>query len=103
MEAFKQGDGEVAFAFAAPTIRKMFATPKIFMAMVRQQYAPVHRPRFIEYLEPFVIDKHILQPLILTGQNGITVLACYILERQARGDWRIISVTLSPAPNQAPL
>ena len=45
IEAFKRDDGEVAFALAAPDIRKMFATPEIFMAMVRQQYAPVYRPR----------------------------------------------------------
>jgi hypothetical protein len=31
------------------------------------------------------------------------VLARYALSRQASGDWRIIGVTLSPAPNQAPL
>jgi len=103
MEAFKRDDGEVAFIFAAPDIRKMFATPEIFMAMVRQQYAPVYRPRYIEYLEPFVADDHILQPLILTGENGITVVARYVLVRQTGGDWRITSVTLSPAPDQAPL
>jgi len=103
IEAFKRDDGEVAFSFAAPDIRKMFATPDIFMAMVRQQYAPVYRPRYIEYLEPFVTKKHVFQPLILSGENGITVLARYVVERQADGDWRITSVTLSPAPEQAPL
>lgn len=103
IEAFKRDDGEVAFSFAAPDIRKMFATPDIFMAMVRQQYAPVYRPRYIEYLEPFVTEKHVFQPLILSGENGITVLARYVVERQADGDWRITSVTLSPAPEQAPL
>ena len=103
IEAFKRDDGEVAFSFAAPDIRKMFATPDIFMAMVRQQYAPVYRPRYIEYLEPFVTEKHVFQPLILSGENGITVLARYVVERQADGDWRITSVTLNPAPEQAPL
>ena len=103
IEAFKRDDGEVAFSFAAPDIRKMFATPDIFMAMVRQQYAPVYRPRYIEYLEPFVTEKPVFQPLILSGENGITVLARYVVERQADGDWRITSVTLSPAPEQAPL
>ena len=103
IEAFKRDDGEVAFAFAAPDIRTMFATPEIFMAMVRQQYASVYRPSYIEYLEPFVTDKHVFQPLILSGENGITVVARYVLERQADGDWRITSVTLSPAPEKAPL
>ena len=103
IEAFKRDDGKVAFSFAAPDIRKMIATPDIFMAMVRQQYAAVYRPRYLEYLEPFVTEKHVFQPLILSGENGITVLARYVVERQADGDWRITSVTLSPAPEQAPL
>jgi hypothetical protein len=102
MEAFKHDDGEAAFAFAAPGIRKMFATPEIFMAMVRQQYAPVYRPRYVEYLEPAGAGDHFLQPLILTGENGVTVVARYVLRRQAGGDWRIMGVTLSPASDQAP-
>ncbi len=104
MEAFKRDDGEAAFAFAAPGIKNIFSTPEIFMEMVRQQYAPVYRPQYVEYLEPVAIgDRVFMQPLILTGENGVTVLARYSLRRQASGAWRIIGVTLSPAPDQAPL
>ena len=103
MEAFKRDDGEAAFAYAAPGIKSIFASPEIFMEMVRQQYAPVYRPQFVEFLEPFAIGDHFMQPLILTGENGVTVLARYSLRRQSSGDWRIIGVSLSPAPDQAPL
>ena len=100
MGAFKRDDGEAAFSFAAPAIKEMFRTPEIFMEMVRQQYAPVYRPHYVEYLEPIAVGNRFMQPLILTGENGVTVLARYALSRQASGDWRIIGVTLSPAPNQ---
>ena len=103
MEAFKRDDGEAAFAYAAPGIMSIFASPEIFMEMVRQQYAPVYRPQFVEFLEPLAIGDHFMQPLILTGENGVTVLARYSLRRQSSGDWRIIGVSLSPAPDQAPL
>ncbi len=103
MEAFKRDDGAAAFTFAAPSIKKLFTTPEIFMQMVRQQYAPVYRPAYVEYLEPLAIGNQFMQPLILTGENGVTVLARYSLRRQPSGDWRIIGVTLSPAPDQAPL
>ncbi len=103
MEAFKRDDGEAAFSFAAPAITEMFHTPEIFMEMVRQQYAPVYWPHYVEYLEPIAVGNQFMQPLILTGENGVTVLARYALSRQASGDWRIIGVTLSPAPNQAPV
>ncbi len=103
MEAFKRDDGEGAFVFAAPAIKEMFQTPEIFMEMVRQQYAPVYRPLYVEYLEPVVVGSNLVQPIILTGENGVTVLARYALTRQSGGDWRIIGVTLSPAPDEAPL
>ena len=103
MEAFMRDDGAAAFAFAAPGIKLMFSTPEIFMEMVRRQYAPVYRPRYVEFLEPMTVGDQFLQPLILTGEDGVTVLARYALRRQAGGDWRIVGVTLSPAPDQAPL
>ena len=103
MEAFMRDDGEAAFVFAAPAIKEMFHTPETFMEMVRQQYAPVYRPQYVEYLKPVTIGSNLMQPLILTGENGMTVLARYALSRQVGGDWRIIGVTLSPAPDQAPL
>ena len=103
MEAFMRNDGEAAFVFAAPAIKEMFHTPETFMEMVRLQYAPVYRPQYVEYLEPVTIGSNLMQPLIMTGENGMTVLARYALSRQVGGDWRIIGVTLRPAPNQAPL
>ena len=103
MEAFKRDDGAAAFAFAAPNIKALFGTAELFMAMVRSQYAPVYRPRYVEFLEPLAAGDQFLQPLILTGEDGATVIARYALRRQASGDWRIIGVTLSPAPDQAPL
>ena len=103
MEAFNRDDGEAAFAYAALDIKNNFSTPEIFMEMVRQQYAPVYRPSYVEYLEPLAVGDQFMQPLILTGENGVTVLARYSLRRQESGAWRIIGVTLSPAPDQAPL
>jgi hypothetical protein len=103
MEAFKRDDGAAAFAYAAPNIKALFGTAELFMAMVRSQYAPVYRPRYVEFLEPLAAGDQFLQPLILTGEDGATVIARYALSRQAGGAWRITSVTLSPAPDQAPL
>ncbi len=104
MEAFKRDDGPAAYAFASPRIKEMFPTPEIFMEMVRTQFAPVYRPRFIEYKPPHGTSDDIMQPLILTGADGVTVLARYALRRQADGSWRIRGgVTLSPAPDEAPL
>lgn len=103
IDAFKRDDGKAAFFYAATAIKEIFHTPEIFMEMVRQQYAPIYRPRYVEYLEPVAVGNNLMQPLIVTGENGVTVLARYALIRLASSNWRIIGVTLSPAPNQAPL
>ena len=60
MNAFKRDDGEAAFSFAAPGIKEMFHTPEIFIEMVLQQYAPVYRPHYVEYLEPIAVGNQFM-------------------------------------------
>lgn len=43
--AFARDDAAAAFAFASPDIRRQFANPERFMAMVRTSFRPVYRPR----------------------------------------------------------
>ena len=94
MEAFKRDDGVEAFSYAAPAIREMFRTPDIFMQMVRGGYAPVYRPREVEFLEPQAESGEILQPVRVTGPDGETVIALYRMQRQADGTWKIAGVVL---------
>ena len=104
MAAFARDDGAAAFAFAAPSIQRLFATPERFMAMVRAGFQPVYRPQAVAFEAPIRVPARdnsgggsgeaLAQPVRVTGPDGRPVLAMYHMERQSDGSWRIAGVVL---------
>ena len=70
LAAFQRDDGATAFGFASPTIRAIFGTPENFMSMVRDGYAPVYRPREVEFQDLADIDGVPTQRVLLVGPDG---------------------------------
>ena len=101
IEAFRDDDGEAAFAIASPEIQKMFRSPSGFMAMVAQSYQPVHRAVRVDFADLVAVDGEIVQKVVLTGPDGVPVVALYGLERDASGAWRINGCVLV-RPDEAP-
>lgn len=89
LDAFRRDDAEGAFAYAAPGIRATFGSAQNFMAMVREQYRVVYRPRSVRFDAPRVVDGELVQPVRMTDDAGRTWLALYPMEKQADGRWRI--------------
>ena len=94
MDAFRRDDGQMAFSFATPDIRRMFQTPEVFMSMVRQGYAPVYRPREVEFRDVIARDGKVVQRVYVVGPDGVPVIALYTMERQSNGVWKIGGCTL---------
>jgi hypothetical protein len=96
--AFGNDDGERAFSYAAPDIRKRFGDPVSFMAMVRKSYAAVYRPKSLNFLQPSwpagPEEGVILQAVELTDASGGFWVATYQVERQDNGEWRIVGCAL---------
>lgn len=101
IEAFRHDDGEAAFAFASPMIRGMFGTPANFMAMVRQSYRPVYRPRDVRFDELVLMRGKPVQRVILVGPDQKVVVALYEMQRQPNGEWRINGCYLLAAEEKA--
>ena len=89
IEAFRADDGERAFSFASPGIRRMFGTAESFMAMVRSGYRPVYRPQRFSFGAIETSDGLYMQRVHLVGPDGARVAALYLMERQPDGTWRI--------------
>ena len=89
LDAFQRDDGAAAFGYASPSIRAMFRSPERFMAMVREGYAPVYRPRQVEFRDVVQWRGRITQRVRLIGPDGVPVIANYLMERQDDGSWRI--------------
>ena len=96
MDAFRRDDAPAAFAFAAPNIQGMFGNdPARFMAMVREGYPPVYRPRSAEFGPPVTVDGQVVEHVEITGPDGVARTAVYTLEREQDGRWRISGCVLS--------
>ncbi|MBI3505344.1 MAG: DUF4864 domain-containing protein [Proteobacteria bacterium] len=94
IEAFRADDGERAFSFADDTIRAMFADASNFMAMVRQGYAMIYRPRSYAFAEAEARGDGIAQIVEFDGLDGTSAVAVYDMRRQPGGGFRIAGVYL---------
>ena len=101
LDAFQRDDEAEAFSYASPSIQAQFKTPGEFMRMVRTGYEAVYRPRSTRFLEPFVLDGQVVQPLEVLAPDTSVVVAFYLMERQADGTWRISGCVLGTSQGQA--
>ncbi|HEV7255675.1 MAG TPA: DUF4864 domain-containing protein [Mesorhizobium sp.] len=102
LKAFQAGDGALAYSYAAPNIKQIFPSPEIFMGMVQQGYAPIHKPQsygFGATEEPSPTT--VVQQVTITGPDGKDYEASYRLELQPDGVFRITGVSLRAAKSLA--
>jgi hypothetical protein len=94
LDSFQHDDGPGAYAFAAPSIQRMFPDPGTFIDMVRRGYPPVYRPRSTEFSELALRDGDLVQEVELVGPDGRPALALYTMERTPDGSWLISGCAL---------
>jgi hypothetical protein len=95
LKAFQAGDGELAYSYAAPSIKRIFPTVETFMNMVESGYQPVRQPRNFTFGKVQEIGPNsIVQQVMITGPDGKEYEALYTLERQPDGVYRITGVSL---------
>jgi len=87
--AFRRDDGAGAFAFASPSIKRLFGTPENFMEMVRTGYPQVYRPASVNFGELVRAEGTLLQLVEIVGPDGLPVIAVYEMEQQPDGTWQI--------------
>ena len=99
IEAFRTGDNEAAFSFAAPALQRLFQTPDNFIAMVKRGYLAVYAPRRFSFpgteTDP---QGRPVQLVEVVDGDGRVWTARYTFEQQPDGSWRIAAVTLEKAP-----
>jgi len=88
LDAFRDDDAARAFSLATPGIRATFGSAENFLAMVRDSYPVVYRPKSVAFEAPRLIDGLVLQPVRLTDAGGHAWMAIYPMQRQPDGSWR---------------
>jgi uncharacterized protein DUF4864 len=102
VDAFRRDDGEAAFGYASPGIRRLFGTADTFMDMVRQGYQPVYRPRVFDFREIVSLHGQVTQKVHVVGPDGRPVTAFYPMTQLPDGSWRIDGCYLqAPEEHQA--
>ena len=95
LKAFQAGDGEAAYSFAAPNVKRIFPTVEMFMGMVASGYQPVLKPRNYAFGKAEEMSPtSIAQQVLLVGPDGKDYEALYTLELQPDGKYLITSVSL---------
>lgn len=86
LKAFGRGDYKAAIVYQSSGLRKNFASPEQFQAMIRQVYPEfAHSKRAV--FGPAQADltgSHLAIPAAVTGTDGITVRAMYLMVREGK-------------------
>ncbi|MET0678298.1 MAG: DUF4864 domain-containing protein [Bradyrhizobium sp.] len=96
-QALARDDAAAAYAQAAPDIRALFPTADIFMAMVKQGYAPVYRHKSFEFGESKIDGGTVAQRVHIVDANGEAWEALYTLAQQPDGSLKITGCSLLKA------
>lgn len=102
LNAFKADDAAAAYAFAAPSIQKIFPSQDIFMGMVRSQYPQVYRPGSYRFLD-IITDGagRPAQKVLIISSSGKPYMALYSMEQQPDGSWKIAGCVILEAGTTA--
>ena len=100
LQAFLKDDGDTAYSFAAPNIKMMYPSVEAFMAMVRQGYPQVYRPRSYEFGELKEKPGYLEQSVDIVDAEGQFWTAVYTLRQDADGSWKITGCYLVKKPGQ---
>jgi hypothetical protein len=100
-EALVAGDGERAFGYASPALRRRYRTAQAFMRMADEGYRPLVAARYVEFLEGAIVEGSTIQPLRLVMPDGTVLVALYEMEEQRGGSWRIAGCVIAPSTLKA--
>ena len=100
VQAFREGDLETAYGFAAPGIQQLFPSPEIFGAMVERGYGQIFSAYRYEFLDMRGTAQTPVQLVQFIGTDLAIALAFYLMETQPDGQWRIAGVHIQNLPQQ---
>ena len=100
IQAFLRDDGATAYSFAAPAIKQMYPTVDAFMAMVKNGYPQVYRPRTHAFGELKEQPGYLEQSVDIVDGQGNFWTAVYTLRQEVDGSWKITGCYIVKKPGQ---
>ena len=100
IQAFLDGNAELAYSYAAPLIKMKFNNPQEFMYMVRNYYEPVYNPKQFQFIDAKYFEGAVFHQLQVISQKNESFLATYSLI-QDEGKWKISGCAVYPMQKQS--
>jgi len=94
MAAFAHDDAAAAFAYASPALHDVFRTPDTFMAMVKNGYGAIYRPRSVVFGDVETGAEGPVATVYVSGADGEAYVALYSFQKQPDGSWKINGVRI---------
>ncbi|HEX4766324.1 MAG TPA: DUF4864 domain-containing protein [Lichenihabitans sp.] len=98
LDAIAHDDAATAQSFASPGIKQKFPDPAGFLAMVKQSYAPLVKPRSTHFDMAGDTGLGPMERVTIIDSSGVVWTAVYTFE-QVDGQWRITGCSLLKAPD----
>jgi Domain of unknown function (DUF4864) len=96
ISAFKSGDHQSAYAFAAPNVQQAFPSVEIFIDMVRGGYMPIYQPASYFFGRNMLSEGEVYQELIVTDADRKLWQIIYTLIQQEDKSWKVTNVLMYP-------
>ena len=71
------------------------------MAMVKSSYYPVYRSEVVNFGEVVDVGGEPVQRVHIVGENGRSMVAAYVVQRQPNGEWKINGVYMFKSDSEA--
>lgn len=86
LKAFGRDDYKTAITYQSSGLKKNFASPLQFRAMIVQVYPEFARSKHVVFgpAQADATGAHLAIPTAVTGQDGITVHAVYLMVREGK-------------------
>ncbi len=86
LKAFGRDDYKTAITYQSSSLKKNFASPLQFRAMIVQVYPEFAHSRHVAFgpAQTDAAGTHLAIPTAVTGQDGITVHAVYLMVREGK-------------------
>ena len=99
LDAFNRNDAPTAESLATPQFRDKYPDPAAFLAMVKEHYAPLFKPRSTHFENVGDSPHGPLQKMTVVAADGTIWTAVYAFQRIS-GEWRISGCGLMKQDSQ---
>lgn len=97
LKAFQENDAQRAFAYASPSVQRVFGDAGTFLSMVRRDYDVVYRPASVRFVGFERNGRQVAHSVQMIDQSRVLWNVYYLLEKLPEGGWRIFSCDIEKA------